>query len=208
MNSCRGVTLSTERNRLCPTTQGRRRRTVTLTLTIGVSIQTDSKAAGHREFVLISALAAIEPNSQIVEFHVRSKAPANGRSEPSIPGVRFIIVVTNTVDTDCTQVVDGDVDPSGLGGAVVTASIDGGNLLSVFGDIVELPPCFDGDRVSIAFGPRLGPADSIRIAAGEISTGLGPPVSVSAFTVDKVSRQTQLAEINVFENHLVLVEVE
>ena len=29
MNLCRGVTLSTERNGLCPTTQGRGRRTVT-----------------------------------------------------------------------------------------------------------------------------------------------------------------------------------
>ena len=37
MNSCRGVTLSTERNRLCPTTQGRRRRTVTLLETFALA---------------------------------------------------------------------------------------------------------------------------------------------------------------------------
>ena len=51
MNSCRGVTLSIERNRLCPTTQGRGRRTVTSARTPGpanLAPRTTAKAKTQR----------------------------------------------------------------------------------------------------------------------------------------------------------------
>jgi hypothetical protein len=91
-----------------------------------------------------------------------------------------VIVVTNVQDTSCTEVVSGEVDYSGLGGAVVTASIDGSDL-SAFGEVILLPACFDGSRVSMAFGPIVGRLDPNEVAGG--TANLGPPIFVSASVV-------------------------
>jgi hypothetical protein len=138
-------------------------------------------AVDPQKHAILQVIVAYQPGIQSSEFHVRSRAPAANPSgaAPTTPHT-FVIVVTNVQDTSCTEVVSGEVDYSGLGGAVVTASIDGSDL-SAFGEVILLPACFDGSRVSMAFGPIVGRLDPNEVAGG--TANLGPPIFVSASVV-------------------------
>ena len=55
MNSCRGVTLSIERNRLCPTSQGRGRRTVTEVERVGHAVDSNlPRGLAEHNFAFLS----------------------------------------------------------------------------------------------------------------------------------------------------------
>ena len=174
-----------------------------LALFVGTAVvPVRTSAQGLVEYAIILMEGAVSVEDQYLELLLGRRPPGASNSEGHVytdPGV-YTIILTVTDDTTCHQVVDFDVDLSSGRVTPLIVKIEPSRVreeklaVTVFLNKVDLLDdedlleCFedsDSGRVIVAFGKRLGPDDSARVAAGGNAGTHGPIPSADASIVNK-----------------------